>query len=290
MLTDICVELGFPPEAISYFVNLSHRIAMRTQLLVQMEAAKRDYLDGGSEHPAILTDVAKSVDASQYSIHMLLLLQCAVELRDVYQARGLEDGLFLDTMRDLRTKLLECRRVYGVWGTFVLHWFRSFFLCERFTLGRLQYERRPWVGPGYDPWLIEGEPAWWCHIPSGTPCHPEDVLDSLRRAYDFFGIGGGIFAVGCKSWMLYPPHMLLFPEGGNLAAFQKNFRVFFQQERENIDLWRIFGRKELGDPSTLPKETTLQRNFAAWLSCGNRMGIGAGLLLFDGKTILTFHE
>lgn len=290
MLKTLCDELDFPEEAGTYFASLERRIQAQETLVSVMEAAKQDYFEEGLQHLELLAEVAERMDAHPYSIHMLLLLRCAPDLRKVYEARGWEDSLFLETMGDLRCKMLECRRLYDVWGTCVLHWFRPFFRCDRVALGRLQFERRPWYGPGCEPWLTEGEPAWWCHIPSGAPCRPEDVLDSLRRAYAFFGFDGGIFAVSCKSWMLYPPHVPLFPEGGNLAEFHKNFHVFFQEERENTDLWRIFGRKELGDPCTLPQETTLQRNFAAWLSGGNRMGIGTGLLLFDGNTVLTFHD
>ena len=68
MLTDICVELDFPPEAVAYFAFLNHQIEAQTPLSALMEAAKRDYLDGGSEHLVLLMDAANSVEASQYSV------------------------------------------------------------------------------------------------------------------------------------------------------------------------------------------------------------------------------
>lgn len=285
----LCKELGFPSKAIQALSQWDERIAAEPSWSKLLQTSIADYASDGQAHLELLETLSREMEAPLYEIHMVFLLHCAKDLRQEYARRGLPDQLFLDTMSDLRYKLLECHRIYGQWGTFVLHWYRGFFRLERFQLGRLQYEIRPWKGVNYEPWLREGENAYWCHIPSSGPCTPEAVLDSLKRAYEFYKIQG-VFAVSCKSWMLYPPHFPLFKPGGNLSRFQQFFKVFHQEERENVDLWRIFGVKENVDISRLPEETALQRSFASWLRQGNKMGCGAGILLFDGENVLTYHD
>ena len=53
-------------------------------------------------------------------------------LRADYKAAGLSDALFWDTIADLKYKLIECRDVYGIWGTFVAFWHPWFYTMRRF--------------------------------------------------------------------------------------------------------------------------------------------------------------
>ena len=285
MLKQLCRELEFPSAAIENLMLLNQRITQNNRLNKMLWQSLADYEAEGEAHIALLEQLSGELGASVYEVHLVFLLHGALHLRQKYAQNGLPDALFVETMQDLRYKLIECHQVYGVWGIFVLPWYRRCFRLERFQLGRLQYEIRPWTGPGYGSWLQEGEMAFWCHIPSSGPCTPEMVLDSLKQAYDFYNIKG-TFAVGCKSWMLYPPHFPLFKPGSNLDAFHRLFTVFDKKERENEDLWRIFGFRDVVDLAALPEETSLQRSFAPWLRQGNKMGIGTGILLFDGKKII----
>ena len=67
------------------------------------------------------------------------ILLCAKPLRYIYQNKGLGEELFIDTMMDAKYKLMECKAVHNIWGTFVLTWFKGFFTLDRFKLGRLQF-------------------------------------------------------------------------------------------------------------------------------------------------------
>lgn len=52
------------------------------------------------------------------------------------------------------------------------------------------------------------------------------------------------------------------------------------------DFWRIFHCKPTTDLQNLPKDTSLRRNFITYLQQGNPMGVGLGVLLFDGEKII----
>ncbi len=285
----LCQELQFPAEAVEALCDTDRVLCRDLHLAHWMENLVTDYFQQDQADFEALEQLAAEAKLPVYQLHMVFLLRCAKLLREKYRMRGVEDGLFLNSMADLRYKLMECHQLYGIWGTFVLHWYAPFFRFKRFGLGRLQYELRPWTGPDCLPWVKTGEEALWCHIPSAGPLTQELVLDSLKQAYRCFGVEGELVVV-CSSWMLYPPHFPLFAPGSNLDGFRKLFHVFDQQERENVDLWRIFGTKEVTDPAQLPQNTALQRRFAQWLSQGHKMGCGKALLRFDGKTVLTKQE
>ena len=212
---------------------------------------------------------------------MVFLLAALPRLSDRYRAAGLPERLFWDAVADLRFKLLECRRVRGVWGTFVTDWFAGFYRLTRFALGRLQFERRAFPLPSYGP-LREGDTVVACHIPSSGPLRPDDVTDAFRRARDFFPDVrvDGAFPLFCSSWLLYPPVSALFPAGSNLAKFAARFEIAAAVPTpENPDVWRVFDRPY--DPAAvadLPDATMLQAALKAFLLAGNCMGSGKGVI------------
>ena len=52
------------------------------------------------------------------------------------------------------------------------------------------------------------------------------------------------------------------------------------------DAWRIFGYESDLPFDQLPRDTTLRKAYADWLSAGNKGGSGFGLIAFDGDKIL----
>jgi hypothetical protein len=221
---------------------------------------------------------------------MIFLLICSERLHKLYKEKGYSDELFYDTVRDLTYKLYECHFVYGIWGTFVFWWYHRFFRLDLFAHGRLQFERKAFPLKEYGDVLREGDTVYFCHIPSSGPLTPESVQDSLKRAYAFFKpeLKNGILPVYCNSWLLYPPHAPLFPSGSNLARFYEIFDIIeYEEDVGNKDFCRIFGThyspKLLED---LPEDNTLRKNFKHFLLNGGCMGLGKGIILFDGEKII----
>ncbi|MBE6600660.1 MAG: hypothetical protein E7640_05635 [Ruminococcaceae bacterium] len=289
--------LGFDTRAIKELTDCYEKIlAAPGALDIIYEAQELLFLKEGTDFHAALSPIYEKVDASPYEIDMVFLLLSLPSLKYIYRARGYSDELFYRTMRDLLYKLNECRDVYGISGTFVAHWNQKFFTCERFALGRLQFETRAY--PIKEPFrdiYKPGDTVIGCHIPSCGPLTEEAVLDSLKQAYEFFSdrlIDGKLY-VYCHSWLMYPPYIgTVFSEGSNTYKFAKLFELIKTEEDENYgDYFRVFNRmfkpEELADA---PDDTGLRRRLKKFLLDGNKMGEAYGFIEFDGEKVLTVQK
>lgn len=271
----------FPADAREFFEKCYERVEADPALRALAVQAQERYWEK-ADHGEPLQALAEGLGIHRYSADMLLALCCARKLREIYRQRGYSGELFAATVSDLRFKLEECRTVYGINGNFVFYWYREFFDCTRFKLGRLQYE--PFLlAEGYKDLVPPGGRVLKCHIPLDGPLTPESVEASLEEAYRFYGCTGPM-VVYCASWILYPPHYGLYPAGSNLRAFCDRFHVYsFKATPENPNAWRVFGTLEK-DPGKLPQRTSLQRAFRGYLLEGGSMGSGKGILVYRPNT------
>lgn len=289
MIETYCRLLGFPEEATAHLTAVYTEMCAKTDIRTRFLGIEAPFLRSERAiYEGALQLLADECGVDRRTVDMLFLLHAAPALRERYAQKGIADHIFVETMTDLRYKLLECRSVYGVWGTFVTFWYPGFYRCERFALGRLQYERRSFQYPAYGP-LREGDAVLNCHIPSSGPLTPDAVMGSLKRAYEFYRDlrCEGALPVVCHSWLLYPPHRALF--GRNTQAFFDLFHIMDSKATpENPDFWRLFHREYRQETlPEAPEDTSMHRRFKQYLLEGNSMGSGYGVLLFDGERILT---
>ena len=155
--------------------------------------------------------------------------------------------------------------------------------CCLFTLGRLQYE--PISSPlDYKDIVKKGDKIINVHIPSGSPLRTEEVYDSFDKAYEFFGAEGDIIFT-CHSWLLYPPHYEVFPEGSNLRAFYELWDVVRQEESEE-DFWRVFYKEPNISLSEIIPKTSLEKRMLDHLKSGGSMGAGQAFIVYrPGKKL-----
>lgn len=297
MITLYEEKLGFPKEASDFFEESYAKIASLSDRAEALKTAMSLYFECETteEVENILARISEESGVHRFTVDMIFLLTGLDELNRRYHEKGYSEELFLDTMRDLKYKLLECRQVYGIWGISVFFWYHRFFVMDLFALGRLQFHHRPLQQERYKDILKKGDNVFACHIPSSGPLRLEDVMDSLKRAYEFYSdeLVDGVLRVHCGSWLLYPPHAEhLFPEGSNLKKFYDLFDIFeTKQDPENKDFFRVFGKKYSEDLlKNVEIDTTLKRNLKQYLLDGNCMGSGYGIILFDGEKIISKHE
>ena len=286
--------LGFPEEAIAALEKCYEKMLAAPSIADDIYTAQELlFCKPGKDFVDALKPIYAKVDESPYSVDMVFLLLSMKPLRYIYKLRGYSEELFVETMKDLLYKLNECRAVYGVWGTFVVHWYQKFYTCERFKLGRLQFETRAY--PCDEPFhgiFKKGDTVVGCHIPSCGPLTYESVIDSLKQAYAFYPemIKDGLLPVYCHSWLMYPPYAgEIFPEGTNLYKFLNLFElVRVEEDEEYEDFFRVFNRPFSEEAlSSAPEDTGLQRRLKKFLLDGNKMGTGYGFILFDGERIVT---
>lgn len=297
MIKDLCEKLGFPQDCHDELEKALAKLLSEKRTAELIMQSEESLFEGDFRHDDLLKQASDISGIHRYTVDLVFILYCARSLKYVYANKGFSDELFYNTMRDLKCKLNECRTIHGINGIFTLKWYRRFFLCRLFALGRLEYGINEFI---YDDWkngtLKRGDLVFDCHIPSsGEPFTPDAVMDSLRTAYKFFKqtghLKGDIMTVVCHSYLLYPKTLQLFPENGNVRKFAALFDpVNSVEEPDNPNFWRIFGRDFPADRNFdgIELNTTLRRNFAKYLADGKNMGLSYGVMQFDGeKTVAT---
>ncbi|MBQ7935422.1 MAG: DUF5596 domain-containing protein [Clostridia bacterium] len=289
MIANLIHELDFPEEAIASLKRDHKAMAALPGGEERLKEAARNMLtaEGISFH-----ETAKALSAQSgvhlYTVELMVQLYAAIPLRKIYQEKGYSDVLYLDTMKDIPCKMMECHGVHGIWGTIASDWQQGFFRCKRFSLGRLQYEEFPLPIENYKSYK-KGDIVYNCHIPSGGSMPMKAVMESFKKAYAFYRsqLKDGILPVHLHSWLIYPGHYEVYSEGSNLRKFYDLFDVLEPVEKpENPYLWRVFGVETCEDYTALPEKTSLQRRFKEYLLSGKCMGSARGMLLFDGEKIL----
>lgn len=250
--------------------------------------------NNGDDVLVLLTDLADIINVNKFTIHLLFYICLSKYTKELYKAQNISDQIFFDSMSDLKWKLLECHKMYGVWGSFVAGWFKGFFDMERFALGRLQFEKSEFNYDSYakNGYMInKGDLVINMHIPSCGALTQASCLDSYKQAYEFyknrFTDNDDIVPFVCDSWLLYPAHEEFLPNTSNIVAFLRNFEVVNTSIHENFgDLWRIFYKPYNNNINAMPRDTSLQKAYADWVSKGNPVGGGYGIFLFNGENIL----
>ena len=288
----MCQGLDFPAEATLELIQNTKKL-QETEGCVKalQDAMELLYTKPDNRYEIELARASQRSSVHRYAVDMIFFLSAAPALKECYTKGGIGEEIFWASMRDLRYKLIECHDLHGIWGTFVGHWFPGFFRMNRFALGRLQYERRPFTATAYKDYLTKNELGCKCHIPSSGPLRYEEVLDSLRHAYAFYKDLqiDGVLPIFCNSWLLYPPLADRFPATSNIGRFYRLFDVIsLEPKASNDDFWRIFNLPyDVNNLINAPERSSLQRTVKHFLLEGNCLGNGLGVILVDGERVLT---
>jgi hypothetical protein len=228
---------------------------------------------------------SKETEIHGYMLDMLVLLQCWKILKERYEEKNLPMQLFWDSLMDMKYKLMECRKLYGVYGNFVGFWYDRFFDLSRFALGRLQFETETY--PYEEPFtqngktVRKGDVVINMHIPSSGPLTASEVDDALLRAAEFYKdeFADGKTAFVVLSWLLDPDLVKLLPDG-NTKAFAQRFTVVDVHKMDEFhDGWRVFGSEWDPKLHNLPRRTKLQTSIADYLQQGGKLGEGYAIFV-----------
>ena len=280
----------FLPEMLSYAEKFD--ASPEWHILVQ-RVMTHDYTNFGDILDAA-TAIGEKFQCHRFTTHHLLFAFCGEPLLEKYKVKGIDEEIYWQSMRDLRWKFNECLAVHGIPGTFVASWYPGFFDMTRFALGRLQYEHYRFDADEYtraSVTLHRGDPVINFHIPSCGPLTLESRMDSYKRAYEFYrkDFPSGILPLVCHSWLLYPGHREFLPPESNILSFMNDFDIlrFDERDREHFgDAWRVFGAAASKSPEEWPRDTSIRRALADRICSGGKVGVGYGVILFDGEKII----
>ena len=179
-------------------------------------------------------------------------------------------------------------RNYGEWGMREFKWLANALRGKLFRLGRLQFEEVPLEHCDYNKHGVNykkhKDTVIGVHIPEDGRMSKEDRLDSYQQAYKMFN--NPVFI--CETYLFYPKQYDFLSPESNIIGFMNEFDVVYSEEDRGMkDMWRIFGMRDNYAPENLPRDTSLQRAYASHIEKTGKNGMGYGIMVFDGKQILT---
>lgn len=142
----------------------------------------------------------------------------------------------------------------------------------------------PVVLPGkeWEQALAPGDPILDIHIPTGPPMDYDQCGESIRRALDFFPKhfpDRPFVGFACYSWILDSQFEELLPASSNLVRFQREVYLYPVADGDGV-VGTVFGRGLTPeDLPGFPRNTTMQKAFAAHLESGGHFRGGGCFLL-----------
>ena len=252
-----------------------------------LETYKNDVkCDVKSIHIA-MKDVSAKADINEYTGNLVLFISLSMYLKEHYAKAGLSEDLWFNAMCDLRYKLIECKEVYNIWGSFVPDWFVRFFKLDRFAFGKLQFEPVPFKANYKKGNIVLNESSIVLnvHIPrTGTKLDRESMNASYKAAAEFykseFKDTPVIFV--CHSWLLFPRNKEILSETSNLYQFISDYDVFESGEYDSYgEVWRLFDTHYDGNVDHLPQNTSFRRGYADWIRNNIKTGWGYGVYIYE---------
>ncbi len=286
-----CNEIRFPQEAIKDLQQNYEKLSQNESCLERFHGLVERFKKDSSKNRqkeifAELDEIGQLTGVHNYSVHMLYLIVLSVYTRELYEEKNISHDTFIDSMSDLRAKLMECKEFDGIWGTNVGWWEIDLFNLSLIALGRLQYELIPYQGEYTkgNHHIKQGDMVLNVHIPSLGPLLYEDCKASFQKAALYFKdrFKDGPVTFVCHSWLLYPEHREFLPPNSNILKFMSFFDITSSEVSEKkSDLWRVFYKDWEKEPIDLPRNTSIQRAYADWLLKGKKIGTGDGVYLYE---------
>lgn len=193
---------------------------------------------------------------------------------DAYKEKGISDYIIFDTFRDvsLRAELYYRRTGSAGLSKEDVIWFRHIMNVKIFKIGVLQFQPFEMIyldeettGEPYMTYQTEqkrslpkGAPVINCHIQYGADLDLRAVLQSLRKAWEFFQVyypDIRFQAFLCWSWLLYPPMTEHLPRHSRIRRFAEQFEIIGSCDDTRQAMENLF---EDGKPKSHSRMTTLQ--------------------------------
>ena len=284
-------DFAFPMEAqteiIFAYKTAFQDLAKKNQLQTYLQAYEKDCQAGIMEAIQLCARIAEEGRVNVYSVYMAVLILFADYAKAHYALCGFCAQVWKDNFIDFRYKLEECKLVKGVWGTFVPTWYIGFLKVDRFSFGKLQFEKgffcreycKNGVALGKDSVVVS------VHIPrTGQSLSPQDVDEACALANIFFkekyGLERVVFV--CHSWLLYPKNKNILKPTSNLYAFISRFDIIEVEEYKDYkEVWRLFDKEYNEDLSLMPANTSLQRAYIDRMRKGEKIGAGYGVFVYE---------
>lgn len=198
-------------------------------------------------------------------------LVCATKVRDKYRERGIEEQVFIDTMKCFVRFINECKEKTGEYAFDRAYWTYRQLSMVVFRIKELEYEFKN----------VEGDKFIKIHIPSDAKFSKENVDISLKEVKKFINNHFKEFnncRFICDSWLLSLKLRELLDKDSNILSFQDRFEIVKQDLNAKDFIQWLFQASINTDVSLLKENTSLQKKVKKLLLQGGNIGSGEGIL------------
>lgn len=198
------------------------------------------------------------------------MLHCAAESHTKYEQLGINDKIFVDTMKCFTRFIDEHYESYGYYAFDRDWWTTRQISLQLFRIGELEYE----LGVSDEKKVVK------LHIPSHADITQKKCDESLYEAKELIKTKFPHYAEcewTCNSWLLSPALKKLLTLDSNILRFQKRFTILSCNEEDDEFLEWVYKKKDYR-LDELPENTTLQRNMKKYLLSGGKVGEALGIM------------
>lgn len=188
------------------------------------------------------------------------MLKASADAYEIYKTKGISDNVYIDTMKCYPRFIEETYQMTGKLFFDRYWWTTRQAGCHLFRIGELEYEMKH----------IDNKIVIGIHIPSDADLSPSAVDKSLMNAKMFFAEYYPNLANAeyrCHSWLLDSQLKGMLNDSSNILSFQTRFEIFNEGEIGTDFIEWLYHTKST-DYTTLPKNTSLQRNIKNHLLSG----------------------
>ena len=114
MIRQIATKLDFPTEAVDYLAEQQTLLLSNPKATALLGSAMDDlFMQNDPSLAEKLGTIATETGIHSYTVDMIFLLLAAYPLRYLYLQKGIDEKIYIDTLKDLKYKLMECKKLHG---------------------------------------------------------------------------------------------------------------------------------------------------------------------------------
>jgi hypothetical protein len=276
---ELCAQIDLPPEVTEWLVSYLDKMDF-SLLLPHFEGLFS--LETGDAAVKNIPELLKSngpADTEHHVKALAIYLMAALHTREIYREMGIDDKIYIDTIKVFRRFLYEYRESYGYFSFDRHFWIYRQLAARLFRLGTLEFEicRLPMnfekVGQA-----SANDPVLSVHIPSDACMTREALDDSYREAGMFFARFFPEYeykCICCSTWLLSPVLKEILKPGSRILNFQSDYEITHVNLEVNSGLKWVF-KRAYDDYNDLPEDTSLMRGMKQILLSGGKTGTAAG--------------
>ena len=261
----LCEKISLPSEVRSRLADCFRAVDFGA-----VDGALRDFLVYEKIPDACAALQEKLGDDEDHMKMLACMLQASANAYAVYRERGVDDGIYVATMKCYTRFLNETHQMTGRYDFDRYGWTGRQAGCHLFRIGQLEYE----ISPRADRVTIE------IHIPSDADFSPAAVEESLKQARAFFARYDPQLshcAYCCRSWLLDRQLRGMLGKDSHILSFQNRFTIFDEGEA-GADVLRWLFQTQETCYEALPERTSLQRKVKMHLLSGGVIRNAGGIL------------